>query len=674
MQFLYPQFLWALLALAIPIIIHLFYFKRFKKVLFTNVRFLKEIKEETSARNKLKNLLVLLSRMLALAFLVFAFAKPFIPLKNDAKQGKSAISIFVDNSFSMSATQGNTPLLPIAKNKALEIINSYSDDDRFQILSNEFAGNQQRLLSKDDAINMLDEIELTPSAKTMSRIINRQKQLLDNSNDNKIAYVLSDFQSSIVDDFDLQDSTFELNLVPIQSVVEKNVSIDSVWFESQIPMVDQNNTLLIRVSNLSLEDANGMILSYAKDGEEKPISTLDIPAKTSVIDTVSIPLFKTGNHEVVVKINDGAISFDDNYYISFDVANQVKVLAINQSVPNTYITKSFEGIHFFELENMPASQINYQTFNTFNLIILNELDQLSSGLIAEIKKYVETGGKLLVFPSDKADINSYNNLLNSFKSNTLIAKDDTKLAVSKINTEEFIFNDVFDRITNNLKLPKTSLHYARTKFQNKLDENLLTFRDNSSFLSKTTFGEGILYFCSSPLSTKYNDLSQVGEIFIPMLYKMVLAKVKPEKLAYTIGQDNFLEVDAANVKENSLFKIKTDQEFIPGQTKFGKRVLLDLNNEVENAGFAELTLDNQTIKNIAFNYDRLESDPTLIDVDGLKEKIKATDLNIFDKSETANIKESIHDKDKGMSLWIWCLILALLFLGIESLLLRFWHS
>ncbi|MEZ5048952.1 MAG: BatA domain-containing protein [Saprospiraceae bacterium] len=517
MQFLYPQFLWALLALAIPIIIHLFYFKRFKKVLFTNVRFLKEIKEETSARNKLKNLLVLLSRMLALTFLVFAFAKPFIPLKNDAKQGKSAISIFVDNSFSMSATQGNTPLLPIAKNKALEIINSYSDDDRFQILSNEFAGKQQRLLSKDDAINMLDEIELTPSAKTMSRIINRQKQLLHNSNDNKIAYVLSDFQSSIVDDFDLQDSTFELNLVPIQSVVEKNVSIDSVWFESQIPMVDQNNTLLIRVSNLSLEDANGMILSYAKDGEEKPISTLDIPAKTSVIDTVSIPLFKTGNHEVVVKINDGAISFDDSYNISFDVANQVKVLAINQSVPNPYITKSFEGIHFFELENMPASQINYQAFNTFNLIILNELDQLSSGLIAELKKYVETGGKLLVFPSDKADINSYNNLLNSFKSNTLISKEGSELEVSKINTEEFIFNDVFDRITNNLKLPKTSLHYARTKFQNKLDENLLTFRDNTSFLSKTTFGEGILYFCSSPLSTKYNDLSQVGEIFIPML-------------------------------------------------------------------------------------------------------------------------------------------------------------
>ena len=46
MQFVNPQILWALLALALPIIIHLFSIRRFKKVYFTNVKFLKEIKEE----------------------------------------------------------------------------------------------------------------------------------------------------------------------------------------------------------------------------------------------------------------------------------------------------------------------------------------------------------------------------------------------------------------------------------------------------------------------------------------------------------------------------------------------------------------------------------------------------------------------------------------------------
>ena len=123
MQFLYPTFLFALSAIAIPIIIHLFYFRRFKKVYFTNVRFLKEVKEETSARQKLRNLLVLLLRCLAIAFLVFAFAQPFIPRDVEVKQGQQAVSVFVDNSFSMSAMSQDVPLLENAKQKAKEIKN-----------------------------------------------------------------------------------------------------------------------------------------------------------------------------------------------------------------------------------------------------------------------------------------------------------------------------------------------------------------------------------------------------------------------------------------------------------------------------------------------------------------------------------------------------------------------
>ena len=79
MSFLYPGFLWALTALAIPVIIHLFYFRRYQKVYFSNVRFLKEIKEETATRNRLKHWLILVARLLAITALVLAFAQPFFP-------------------------------------------------------------------------------------------------------------------------------------------------------------------------------------------------------------------------------------------------------------------------------------------------------------------------------------------------------------------------------------------------------------------------------------------------------------------------------------------------------------------------------------------------------------------------------------------------------------------
>jgi uncharacterized membrane protein len=135
MQFLFPNFLWALGLLAIPVIIHLFYFRRYKEVYFTNVKFLKELVEETASRNKLKNLLILLSRLLALAALIFAFAQPFLNNENQKDLGSSAVSIYVDNSWSMNAKSTEISLFQLAKKKAFEIINAYTDADKFQIIS-----------------------------------------------------------------------------------------------------------------------------------------------------------------------------------------------------------------------------------------------------------------------------------------------------------------------------------------------------------------------------------------------------------------------------------------------------------------------------------------------------------------------------------------------------------
>src|SRR5215510_4953280 len=100
MSFVYPGFLFALFAVAIPILVHLFNFRRFKKVYFTNVRFLREIRQDTRNRSRLKHLLILASRILAVIFLVLAFAQPYIPLKGTKiSAGVKKVSVYIDNSF-----------------------------------------------------------------------------------------------------------------------------------------------------------------------------------------------------------------------------------------------------------------------------------------------------------------------------------------------------------------------------------------------------------------------------------------------------------------------------------------------------------------------------------------------------------------------------------------------
>ena len=263
MQFVYPTFLLALAALAIPIILHLFYFRRFKKVYFTNVRFLKEVKEETSARSKLRNILVLISRLLAIAFLVLAFAQPFIPQRNaEVKKGAKAVSVFIDNSFSMSGESQDVALIEKARQSARDVVDAYNVEDRFQILTNDFEGRHQRLVSKEDALTLIDEIQITPAVKNLSTVLARQDQVLKaGDSDNLAAYLISDFQKNITDLENFRDTTIDINLIPLQSVQERNISIDSAWFESPVQMYQQANPLIVKVTNRGENEVSNIRLA-----------------------------------------------------------------------------------------------------------------------------------------------------------------------------------------------------------------------------------------------------------------------------------------------------------------------------------------------------------------------------------------------------------------------------
>ena len=80
MRFLYPNMLWGLLALLIPILIHLFNFRRHKLVYFSNTAVLRNIQQENAKTRKLKYLVTLLLRCLFIAALVLAFAFPYRPV------------------------------------------------------------------------------------------------------------------------------------------------------------------------------------------------------------------------------------------------------------------------------------------------------------------------------------------------------------------------------------------------------------------------------------------------------------------------------------------------------------------------------------------------------------------------------------------------------------------
>jgi len=613
MEFLHPSFLWALLALAIPIIIHLFHFRRFKKVLFTNVKFLQEIKEETSSRSKVKNLLVLLSRLLAVAALVLAFAQPYIPQGKDIKKGNSAVSIFVDNSYSMRAESKGVPLIDIAKEKARQVVSAYSQEDRFQILTHDFEGKHQRLIGQDDVLALIDEIEASPAVEPLSKVISRQKQATYSQEENEIR----------------------------------------------------------RVTNHSDEVAEGVRLSMQKDGQEKPEGIFDIKANSSITDTINITLLKAGWHRAEVKVSDYPIQFDDTYYVALHVPENIKVLAINNNQNNRYLTALFNGLNLYKLTNQKQSNVDYGIINDYDLIICSDLSSISSGLAAELSNYINEGGNVLVFPAAAANVESYNSFLNALRTNTLTNYQQLQKSVSEINTDEFVFSDVYEYVGRNIKLPGSSGGFGLTNYQNRDERHLLKYRDGSKYMVRYQRGSGNLYLCTSPLDSEANDLVLNAEVFVPMLYKMAIAAEDNQKISYTIAKDEVIEVQGQTASAETVYNISGEEDFIPGKTNLGSRILLDVNGQISKAGYNVLSLQDEKIADLAFNYDRKESATKLTSAEALQSLAAASPyLTYYDDAISTELATKITEKDRGIVLWKWCLIFALIFLAIETLLLR----
>lgn len=324
MRFLFPGFLFALSAIAIPIIIHLFNFRKLRRIYFSNIRFLKKVEQQTSSSRNLKYRLILATRIFTLAFLVLAFAKPYLPDQNSSGTFQNqVVSIFIDNSYSMETVNKEGILLDEAKRRAKEIAGAYSLNDKFQLLTHDFEGGHQRLLNYDDFISKVDEISVSSNSKTLSQIMQRQQDIFKNEPGvQKSAYIISDFQKNILSKNTIQaDSSISMRLVRLTSAALPNVSVDSVWFASPIHKPSETEKLIVRLKNNSDQKADNIPVKLTINGQQKALASLNIAPRSAKSDTISFSGLNSGWQQGEIQITDYPVKFDDQFYFSFDVKN-----------------------------------------------------------------------------------------------------------------------------------------------------------------------------------------------------------------------------------------------------------------------------------------------------------------------------------------------------------------
>jgi len=673
MNFLYPGFLFALFAVAIPVIIHLFNFRKFKKVYFTNVAFLKEIKEQNSSREKLKNILILISRLLAITFLVFAFARPFFPStgsKIDQSKG-NIVSIYLDNSYSMEAVNKDGSLLDEAKRKAKEIVKSFQLNDRFQLLTNDFEGKHQRLLNADELLQALDEVKISSASRKLQQVINRQQSIFNGIN-NRFSYVISDFQQGFSgNELIKKDPNTNVSLIKLSANNLPNVAVDSVWLLSPVHQANATEKLVIQLRNYGDEDAKNIAVKLSINSQQKAVSSLNIKAGQVAKDTLSYSGLALGWQKGTVSIKDFPLTFDDELNFSFKVSAEQQVLAINGQQNGKYIKALFGADPYFKLTEMPEANINYSALPNYSLIVLNGLSNPSSGLATALKSYIANGGSIVIFPDLDADKQIYTAFLTSLNLPALGNLNTTPIKVSHIELKHPLFKDVFETLPQNLDLPQVNRYFSFVERSNSSKENLLQLPANQLFFARFPIGNGQVYLSATDLESDDSNFAK-HPVFVPLMYKIAFASVKEQPVYYTAMKDNVLESQKIDLGSNQSLKLVADQfEIIPELRQINGKTLLYVADQVKKAGFYTLKKADSTLAVIAFNDTRSESD--------MHYTTQADLQKLFDKQQVAfldpksdSIASAVAAKNNGTELWKLCLILALVFLAIEILLVRFY--
>lgn len=674
MQFVNPYFLFALSALAIPIIVHLFNFRRYKKVYFSNTSFLKELVEESNNAQKIKRLLILLSRCLAIIALVLAFAQPYISKQASIKKGKTIVSVFIDNSFSMQSQSTDRTLLEKAKLLAIDVANSYENDVTFQLITQELSGKQQRLLSKDDFINQVKNITSNAYSYSFDDIKKRQVDAMSIENfDIKKLYYISDFQKKMGQIN--ADSTFEVNLVHLNSPTQNNVYIDSAWLDNPLSIIGQNNKLLIKIKNEGSEPIEKLRVSMLVNGQQKALTDNSIPAHASIMDTINFNQNTKGWNNVEISFDDFPIEFDNHYYASFYVNDAIHLLNIDATGTNKYLNALANFTAFFKTTNASINQIDYSIFGQQQLIILSNIKEVSSGLQAEIKKYVEQGGHVVFFPSKEANLISLNQFFQSLNIASFSTANTFNREVNYINTNASLMSDIFESKQQNITLPKTNYSFNTANTLSN-SEKLMTYKDGQAFLTQYNIGKGRMYVFSVPLDVSICDLP-INALFAPIIFKMAIDGQLTTAIQYEIGAKNNIEFSNTITPnaENMLYVVGNNLEFIPEQNSLQNNLQINVREQIVQAGTFSL-ISKSSKENLAYfsmNYNRSESIMDFYTKADLQNIYSNNQVKIYD-GNTGTISHSVRENNDGIVLWKVCIIFALLFILLEILLIRFWKT
>ena len=644
MQFKNPEILYFLALLIIPVLIHLFQLQKFVKVPFTNVAFLQKIQQQTRKSSRIKKWLILASRLLLLTAVIFAFSQPYFSNKDRLK--KQHTFIYLDNSLSTNSRGEKGDLLKVA---VQEIIENTAAENAYSLRTN---ADFYKDLNKENLKKILLKVVKTPKKLNLSSIllqIDQENKLRSNTSNKSV--LISDFQTSYPKKF--TNVTTPFSVIKLEATKKDNLSIDSVFINNK----NANNfTVNVILRNQGPKKNKVPIAIF---NGEKLISKQSFLIEKDVQKTIAFTIANASNILGKIELNlPDTYLHDNQYYFTLNNNEKTPILTIGMNAP--FLSKIYTQKEF-KLTNSLPENVNYNTLQNQQLIVLNELENIPVILINSLVKFSKNGGTIVIIPNEKITISSYNQLLKKLNLGAIEPVRKDTLKITEINYTHPIFKNVFSKEVKNFQYPSVQSHYPYRGALSKI----VSFQNNTAFISQLANSK--TYYISSALN-KNNSNFLNSPLIVPIFYNFGELSFKQSKLAYRIDQENTIAIATKMGKDEILVIAKNNASFIPLQQTYQNKVVIKTKEQPLVAGFYAVLKENINIKDLAYNYPKEESLLNFRDVNVIKRNNKNSTIS----SSIREVFEEINKNNEVHWLWKWFLALAFVSLLLELLILKFY--
>ena len=672
MSFIYPQFLWALAVLSIPLIIHLFNFRRYQTIYFSNTWFLQSLQKNSRAINRLRQFFIMLARMLALAALVFAFAQPYLPKGENAVGQTQRAVIYVDNSLSMSAAGTESNLLNKARQKAVEIARSLPENVEIQVLTNTFKSSSQQFYQPEAAVDQIDRIQNSYRFRTSGEILERVRGALDDyqldSNNRLQVYLLSDFPGNAYKDWKKTPDFWDVNAIPLRSLQKvNNLAIDSVWLSTPVLIKELPQTINVKIQNYSEESFEQIPLELLVEGQRRAYQSVDIPANGFKVQEFEFYPSGPRLQQAKIELQHGELSFDNTMHLAFAI-NQRKKVLITGTDPHAGKLRKLLKDSTFEITVQQSSELDYQKLRAQDLVIVNGLPQLSEGLNTSLQEVLKNGHNVFFIP-EPGDNRALSETLEALNAGNLGNRQEDSLRAAEINYDDPYFANVFLEKVEQPSLPRIMGYYSLELPQSyplislENDEPLIARQKSGNgdiFVSAAVLGDSSTSLWSHPIARPiFMNAALYSGIYSP-LYLQAGRSGTYQEVRQKVGGDKPLRLAIG------------EKKVIPPQRKDGDIVKIFLPPQETPPGIYPVEYESEKIGQVAVNVDSRESATRYLSDAELKGLFDLSGSSVY-SADNEQLGYQIRTELTGVRLWRWFILGALVFLLSEILLIKLWR-